>query len=110
LSDYCDKHRPTPAKGAVDDALHAVFTRHGIASRSDYPQALIGDLIQWAADECRHTLARKPASREAVRVLEELQRWTKTVLEEPCGTRWDWLEERITIILADLRTEGDDAE
>jgi hypothetical protein len=45
-----------------------------------------------------------------VRVLEELQRWTKTVLEEPCGTRWDWLEERITSILADLRTEGDDAE
>ena len=35
------------------DSLHAVFMRHGIASRSDYPQRLIGDLVSWAAQKCR---------------------------------------------------------
>jgi hypothetical protein len=54
-------------------------------------------------------VAQESAPREAVLVLEELQRWTKTVLEEPCGTRWDWLEERITSILAALRTEAEGA-
>lgn len=43
-----------PTKMPVEDALHAVFTRHGIASRSDLPHGLISDLIHWAAAECRY--------------------------------------------------------
>jgi hypothetical protein len=39
----------------VEDALHEVFTSHGIASRSDYSMALVGDLIHWAADMCRQS-------------------------------------------------------
>lgn len=35
------------------ESLHAVFTCHGIASRSDYPPELIGDLMRWAAWKCR---------------------------------------------------------
>lgn len=35
------------------DSLHAVFARHGIASRSDLPPLLIGDLVAWAARKCR---------------------------------------------------------
>lgn len=35
------------------DSLHDVFTRHGIASRSDLPEGLIGDLVSWAARKCR---------------------------------------------------------
>lgn len=41
-------------KRPVLDALHDVFTRHGIASRQDLPPSLIGDVIRWAADECRY--------------------------------------------------------
>lgn len=56
---------PSPAPQHVEDALHAVFTRHGIASRSGLPYALIGDLIRWAADMCRQSRTPSPAPREA---------------------------------------------
>jgi hypothetical protein len=39
----------------VEDALHAVFTCHGIASRSDYPYGLICDLVSWAVAMCRQS-------------------------------------------------------
>jgi hypothetical protein len=39
----------------VLDALHDVFTRHGIVSRQDYSYDLISDLVSWAAAMCRQS-------------------------------------------------------
>ena len=35
------------------ESLHAVFTRHGIAGRSDLAPGLIASLVGWAARKCR---------------------------------------------------------
>lgn len=59
-------------KRPVEDTLHDVFTQHGIASRSDLPQSLIGDLIKWAADECRYAMTTTRAT--AVQLIAEKHR------------------------------------
>jgi|SRR5882672_3681681 len=55
-------HRDPEPEPPIDimNALHDVFTRHGIASRSDY-QKLVTDIIHWAAKACRQSLPTQPA-------------------------------------------------
>jgi predicted RNase H-like HicB family nuclease len=57
-----EEDAPAPPRQDLMDSLHAVFTRHGIASRSDLPHALISDLVMWAARKCREAMP--PAPRE----------------------------------------------
>ena len=82
------------------DSLHEVFTQHGIASRSDVPQALIGDIASWAARKYREAHESSVSWLRSQRDVaeERAKEWREKWINDK-GIR----DERIATLEADLK-------
>ena len=72
-----DDHAPVRAQEPpidIMDALHHIFTVHGIASRSD-SQRLVTDVVSWAAKACRQSPVSPQEPATAKELIDETLDW-----------------------------------